>query len=73
MFPSSSAAAPRADACRPSLRANAPLDGGNSEPASGLAVDSGRLLQGHKTVIILHNGVPYRLQATRLGKLILTK
>lgn len=36
-------------------------------------VDSNALLQGQKTVDILHNGLVYRLQATRLGKLILTK
>ena len=31
------------------------------------------LLRGHKAVTIQHNGALYRLQATRLGKLILTK
>lgn len=31
------------------------------------------LLQGQKTVSIVHNGATYRLQATKLGKLILTK
>lgn len=31
------------------------------------------LLQGHKAVGIEHNGALYRLQATKLGKLILTK
>ncbi len=36
-------------------------------------VDSGQLLRGRKTVAISHNGSTYRLQATRLGKLILTK
>jgi hemin uptake protein HemP len=36
-------------------------------------LDSGALLQGHRTVEINHNGELYRLQATRLGKLILTK
>lgn len=34
---------------------------------------SEQLLQGRKTVEISHNGSVYRLQATRLGKLILTK
>ena len=34
---------------------------------------SNDLLQGRKTVAIAHNGLVYRLQATRLGKLILTK
>lgn len=37
------------------------------------SVDSSDLLRGEKTVTIVHNGMPYRLQATRLGKLILTK
>ena len=37
------------------------------------AVQSADLLQGKKTVEINHNGAIYRLQATKLGKLILTK
>ncbi len=37
------------------------------------AVDSTELLRGNKAVEIQHNGLVYRLQATRLGKLILTK
>ena len=36
-------------------------------------VHSQDLLQGHKSVTISHNGTLYRLQATRMGKLILTK
>lgn len=36
-------------------------------------VESNDLLKGNKTVEILHNGSLYRLQATKLGKLILTK
>ena len=36
-------------------------------------VASEELLRGHKAIEISHNGVLYRLQATRLGKLILTK
>lgn len=39
--------------------------------ATGL--DSTLLLNGQKAVTIVHNGTPYRLQATKLGKLILTK
>ncbi len=31
------------------------------------------LLRGHKIVEIVHNGSLYKLQATKLGKLILTK
>ncbi|MFT3815834.1 MAG: hemin uptake protein HemP [Acidovorax sp.] len=37
------------------------------------SLDSASLLRGHKTVQILHNGSIYTLQATKLGKLILTK
>ena len=37
------------------------------------AVNSTDLLRGQKAVEISHNGSTYRLQATRLGKLILTK
>ena len=36
-------------------------------------LESAALLQGNKAVGILHNGSLYRLQATKLGKLILTK
>ncbi|MBI2744074.1 MAG: hemin uptake protein HemP [Burkholderiales bacterium] len=36
-------------------------------------LDSATLLQGGKAVTIHHNGELYRLQATRQGKLILTK
>lgn len=36
-------------------------------------VQSTELLQGQKTIGIVHNGSLYRLQATKLGKLILTK
>lgn len=37
------------------------------------ALDSTHLLAGRPSVNILHNGAVYRLQATRTGKLILTK
>ncbi len=36
-------------------------------------VESAELLKGQKTVGIMHDGSLYRLQATKLGKLILTK
>lgn len=36
-------------------------------------VESQALLQGQRMVTISHNGEIYRLQETRLGKLILTK
>lgn len=38
-----------------------------------LLVRSTDLLKGMKAVGIVHNGSIYRLQATKLGKLILTK
>ena len=41
--------------------------------SSSAGVDSTLLLNGQKAVTIVHNGTPYRLQATKLGKLILTK
>ena len=44
---------------------------GHAGSVAGL--DSNTLLKGQKAVTIVHNGTPYRLQATKLGKLILTK
>lgn len=41
--------------------------------ASASALASESLLQGRREVAICHQGVIYRLQATRQGKLILTK
>ncbi len=40
---------------------------------SAAPVSSAALLRGRKTVDIAHNGMLYTLQATKLGKLILTK
>ncbi len=37
------------------------------------ALDSAVLLQGQREILIRHLGHVYRLQATRQGKLILTK
>lgn len=45
----------------------------NSSAPSQSTVDSAELLRGQKAVQIHHNGAVYRLQATKLGKLILTK
>ncbi len=42
------------------------------QPPAGV-VPSERILQGQRSVAIEHNGSVYRLQATRQGKLILTK
>lgn len=47
--------------------------GSASMQTGSVALDSHALLRGCKTVTIVHNGASYRLQATRLGKLILTK
>ena len=44
-----------------------------SEHGSVRSVESRDLLKGHKAVEIQHNGAVYRLQSTKLGKLILTK
>lgn len=38
-----------------------------------LSVESTQLLRGKKSISIVHNGAVYRLQSTKLGKLILTK
>ena len=37
------------------------------------SMSSNDILRGQKAVEIYHNGSTYKLQATRLGKLILTK
>jgi hemin uptake protein HemP len=44
-----------------------------AEAARPAPLASELLLRGRKLVEIVHNGEVYRLQATRLGKLILTK
>jgi len=70
-------AAPPDPSChRPVSKACAPLAelaGGNSATEASSAVLSENLLRGQKSVAIQHNGLVYRLQATKLGKLILTK
>ena len=45
----------------------------NPSALPAATVHSQDLLQGHKSVTISHNGTLYRLQVTRMGKLILTK
>jgi len=52
--------------------AGSPLSGERVEPRRS-PLPSEQLLQGRRLVEIVHNGEIYRLQATRLGKLILTK
>lgn len=51
-------------------RQTAPSDAHSTLPG---CVNSTDILRGQKAVEINHNGSTYRLQATRLGKLILTK
>jgi hemin uptake protein HemP len=46
---------------------------GLARSPSSAALLSEKLLRGQKQVEILHNGSLYKLQATKLGKLILTK
>lgn len=65
---------PQATLHASSFESDAPMDAspiGHISAAAGL--DSNTLLKGQKAVTIVHNGTPYRLQATKLGKLILTK
>jgi hemin uptake protein HemP len=57
------------DLAASSLRLTQPL----TAPVAPAAVESSALLQGQKAVAIRHNGSVYRLQATKLGKLILAK
>ena len=56
---------------KPPLGAVSDQDPVSGDPAS--FVQSNTLLRGQKSVAIQHNGSVYRLQATKLGKLILTK
>ena len=56
--------------------ANAAMQGlRDAAPVHGQirSVESRELLNGQKAVEIQHNGAVYRLQSTKLGKLILTK
>ncbi|MGC3985304.1 MAG: hemin uptake protein HemP [Pseudorhodoferax sp.] len=46
---------------------------GRARRDGALQSTASALLQGQKAVAISHNGSLYRLQATKLGKLILTK
>ncbi len=46
---------------------------GNAEAPRPAPLPSEALLRGRRLVEISHNGEVYRLQSTRLGKLILTK
>ncbi len=58
---------------RPAAVPLGPAGRPTSPAAEPPPLDSTQLLQGCRTVTIRHNGECYRLQATRQGKLILTK
>lgn len=45
----------------------------DARPHSLQRLSSHEILRGNKAMEIVHEGATYRLQATRLGKLILTK
>lgn len=56
------------------FRANKPAPcAADSATLLGRSVSSVELLRGGKSMTIEHQGVIYRLQVTKLGKLILTK
>ena len=70
------ASVPTAHNCTPNHAALEGLAPSLHQPADAPALDSFNseaLLQGKKSITIVHNGAAYRLQATKLGKLILTK
>lgn len=59
---------------RPAVHAVHPqAAGANTAGGPSGCLNSTEILRGQKAVEINHNGSTYRLQATRLGKLILTK
>jgi len=58
---------------KPAVDTPRPVAAPGPTPLPGSMIDSTALLQGSKAVTINHNGELYRLQATRQGKLILTK
>ncbi len=61
---------------RPVARTTPHAEAASASNAAGTSagcLNSTEILRGQNTVEIRHNGLTYRLQATRLGKLILTK
>ncbi|TFZ08637.1 hemin uptake protein HemP [Ramlibacter humi] len=65
--------APTGILARPLEHAGQPAHGTLASNVHRQQLDSTELLRGGRCVEIRHNGEVYRLQATRLGKLILTK
>jgi hemin uptake protein HemP len=65
----------RSTSATPGAASAVPCRASQSQAASGEmpCLDSESLLQGRGSVAISHRGSIYRLQATRQGKLILTK
>ncbi|MES2972089.1 MAG: hemin uptake protein HemP [Pseudomonadota bacterium] len=57
----------------PAQRNADPQDPGSAPQASAPVVNSTELLKGARSIGIEHKGAFYRLQETKLGKLILTK
>lgn len=55
---------------QPSVSDSSPMPADVMRPAP---ISSEELLRGRRLLEIAHNGEVYRLQATRFGKLILTK
>jgi hemin uptake protein HemP len=64
---------PQRLAAVPSADAEMEEASGSSTADARTSIDSVSLLRGGKCVQIAHNGAMYKLQATKLGKLILTK
>jgi hemin uptake protein HemP len=64
---------PRRLAVAPSADEAAAVGCESSAADARTSIDSMSLLRGGKCVQIAHNGAMYKLQATKLGKLILTK
>jgi hemin uptake protein HemP len=58
---------------KPFSTATTASNAAHSSPTGPLRVDSTTLMGGQKVLEIVHQGEVYRLQTTRLGKLILTK
>ena len=63
---------PARSAARTAVQSEAASGTHPASAASG-CVSSTEILRGQKAVEISHNGATHRLQATRLGKLILAK
>jgi hemin uptake protein HemP len=76
MHPSFTHASPRSLYLHTSQEAqhgSAPANAHSHLESEAPPVQSDSLLRGQKVVEIVHNGNLYKLQATKLGKLILTK